>query len=95
LEKSFTPDIASSCTDPDRLLSLPLRCPSAPKPCCWSEVITCCCSSEDGFGALLVEVFFFVGTPNPKNLEVNFKGINLFATYTYISLPHELKRTTP
>lgn len=92
LDKSFTPDTASSCTDPDRLLSLPLRCPSAPKPCCWSEATTCCCNNKDWFGALLVEVFFFAGTPNRKILKMKCKEIKTPPTYAHRTLSHLVRR---
>lgn len=64
---SLTPEMASSCALPDRLLSDPRRRLSAPPPtaelcpdCCWSRAAA--------LGAVLVEVFFFVG-PKPKNLK--------------------------
>lgn len=62
-----TPQIASSCAEPDRLRSLPRRRLSA-------GGATCCCSIDE-FGAVVVEDFFLVGPPNPKNLKNEFQSL--------------------
>lgn len=84
---SFTPEIASSWADPDKLRSLPRRFDKPPhktvpcEECCWSS----CC----WLGAVLVEVFFLVW-PKPKKLQLKVIII-FFECRLYKNLPFLLR----
>lgn len=67
-----TPLTANSCADPVRLRSLPRRLLTA----AWLQPAATA-PNPDRLGAALVELFFFPGPPNPKNLGIyNIRIIN-------------------